>query len=383
MLKTTHYLHTTCTAQNINITAIAGKTTTILAMLNALHVRDYNRYFEALLDVSLGEEGVQCRRVPAGMSQSGDMAAGLTSWSNLVNGLSSKGIKPHLLVVAPSNVAVNNMVERIAEKGFRDSSGSVYYPYILRIGSSKSRESNTGGSGDLKNFDAKSVSLEESVDRILQESIEEDVLALKMNLQNSIKEIMHLQTILLNMKHFFQQHPLNQGWELRVVFETAQPYWVDHTNKCTSPTPPEFVPEQRSAFSSLRDLPEYQSYSHTFVELLERLRVNFLRHARLKAIMQHRAEFGFRQMAILRQALEASFIEEADVVFSTLNSAGIVSDSLRTMCLNTCILMHLYLYLCMLYMTSNCHAVCRSALHFAVLLCSQATLASKDLASQW
>lgn len=298
-----------------------GKTTTILGMLNALHVRDYNRYFEALLGVALGEGGLQCRRLSAGKNSVNGAVSDLTSWSNLVNSLSSKGIKPHLLVVAPSNVAVNNIIEKIMEKGFKDSSGSTYFPYILRIGSGKSRETNSSGSCSNKPT-AKSVSLEEAVETLLREEIDENIQFLKRHLQGSVKEITHIQTILLNLKHFFLQHPLNRGWELRVSFENAQPYWVDHSNKCTSPRPPPFSQEQKLAFLSFDTLPEYKQYAHRFVQLLEQLRVNFLRHARLKAIIQHRAQFGTRQMATLRQTLEASFIDEADIIFSTLNSAG-------------------------------------------------------------
>jgi hypothetical protein len=218
---------------------------------------------------------------------------------------------------------VNNIIEKIMEKGFKDSSGSTYYPYILRIGSARSRESKAGAGGNnFQKVTSKSVSLEEAVDALLREEIHENMLLLKTKLQESIKEITHLQTILLNLKHFFLQHPLNRGWELRVSFENAQPYWVDHTNKCTAPHPPPFVPEQGIAFSSLDTLPEYEKYAHAFVQALEQLRINFLRNSRLKAIIQHRAEFGIRQMAALRQTLEASFIEEADIVFSTLNSSG-------------------------------------------------------------
>ena len=226
-------------------------------------------------------------------------------------------------MVAPSNVAVNNIIEKIMEKGFKDSSGSTYFPYILRIGSARSRENNAGRNG-LEKITARSVSLEESVDTLLREEIDENVLLLKRKLQESVKEISHLQTILLNLKHFFLQHPLNEGWELRVSSDNGQPYWVDHRNRCTSPHPPPFVPELDTAFPSLDTLPEYKSYAHAFVQLLEQLRVNFLRHTRLTSIIRHRAEFGTRQMATLRQCLEASFIEEADIVFSTLNSAGVL-----------------------------------------------------------
>ena len=42
--------------------------------------------------------------------------------------------KPHILVTAPSNVAVDNILQRIMEVGFYDGKGSRYFPNILRIG---------------------------------------------------------------------------------------------------------------------------------------------------------------------------------------------------------------------------------------------------------
>jgi hypothetical protein len=308
---------------SISLCYIVGKTTTILGMLNALHVRDYNRYFEALLALALGQEGQRCRRSSGGKSQAHGAATDLSNWSNLVNGLSSKGIKPHLLVVAPSNVAVNNIIEKIMEKGFKDSSGSTYYPYILRIGSARSRDNSDSGQNRFEKLNARSVSLEESVETLLREEVDENVLLLKKKLQESVQEIIHLQTILLTLNHFFLLHPLSRGWELRVQAANAQPYWVDHRNRCTTPNPPAFTSDQGVAFTSVDSLPEYKTYAHSFVQLLEQLRVTSLRSARLKAIMQHSAEFGTRQMGVLKQTLEASFIEEADIVFSTLNSAGI------------------------------------------------------------
>jgi AAA domain len=42
--------------------------------------------------------------------------------------------KPHILAVAPSNVAVDNMIQRIMDKGFHDGGGGRYNPSILRLG---------------------------------------------------------------------------------------------------------------------------------------------------------------------------------------------------------------------------------------------------------
>lgn len=39
-----------------------GKTSTILNILNAFHIREYDKYYRIAVDIFLGEEGVRCRR---------------------------------------------------------------------------------------------------------------------------------------------------------------------------------------------------------------------------------------------------------------------------------------------------------------------------------
>ena len=45
--------------------------------------------------------------------------------------------KPRLLVCAPSNNAIDNVIQKIMEGGFIDGSGGRYNPSIVRIGESK------------------------------------------------------------------------------------------------------------------------------------------------------------------------------------------------------------------------------------------------------
>jgi AAA domain len=39
-----------------------GKTSTVLNILNAFHIREYDKYYRIAVDIFLGEEGVRCRR---------------------------------------------------------------------------------------------------------------------------------------------------------------------------------------------------------------------------------------------------------------------------------------------------------------------------------
>jgi hypothetical protein len=46
--------------------------------------------------------------------------------------------KPRLLVCAPSNAAVDNIILKIMEDGFVDGSGQRYNPSMIRVGVGKS-----------------------------------------------------------------------------------------------------------------------------------------------------------------------------------------------------------------------------------------------------
>ena len=43
-------------------------------------------------------------------------------------------LKPRILIAAPSNVAVDNVVQKIVQLGFVDGTGSKYNPDIVRVG---------------------------------------------------------------------------------------------------------------------------------------------------------------------------------------------------------------------------------------------------------
>jgi len=288
-----------------------GKTSTILGLLNSVHIRDYNIYFEALLQRITGPDGLRCR----------EKGLDPIPWVAMINSLTEFSKKPHLLVVAPSNVAVDNIIQRIVEQGFKDSSGCIYYPNILRV-----------GSGGAKSSSARAVSLDEAVDTILSEENDgvDRIVSTDTEITSAMRDILQsiigLQTILLNMKLSWQAHPLGPGWELRILQESARPYWVDHYNKRTSNTPPPPPPQDSSMRSdyTLETLPEYKFYTHLIVQKLEELRVLHLQKVRVRTVSQHRS--GGRGRGVvstsLRRSLETSFIEEADIVFTTLNSSG-------------------------------------------------------------
>lgn len=88
-----------------------GKTTTLKGLLNSLHLREYNRYYNAVLDVASRPDNETAK-----------------AWAQVGNE------KPHILVTAPSNAAVDNIVSKVIEEGFCDGEGRRYFPKIVRVG---------------------------------------------------------------------------------------------------------------------------------------------------------------------------------------------------------------------------------------------------------
>ena len=223
-----------------------------MGILNTLHIRAYDDYYEEVVSVVSGPEGC-CR------------ASGLdpSRWLALVAGLSKK--KPHILVVAPSNVAVDNIITRIMEKGFCDSKESTYYPSMLRVGSGSGISSSSGGDGgrkspanptaasatastlpaalDSSGNAARAVSLEETVEKEQLSAMSEESRAAAMEtvsagMRDLIAQLWSVQAALLNMGTAFKDYPLPKGWELRCDQESSRPYWVDHRSQTVHMEPP-------------------------------------------------------------------------------------------------------------------------------------------------
>ncbi|ETI35874.1 hypothetical protein L917_17102 [Phytophthora nicotianae] len=113
-----------------------GKTTTLKGLLNSLHLREYNRYYNAVLDVARRPDSETAK-----------------AWAQVGNE------KPHILVTAPSNAAVDNIVSKVIEEGFCDGEGRRYFPKIVRVGRGLSAS-------------VQSVGLENQVDQICSQPLE-------------------------------------------------------------------------------------------------------------------------------------------------------------------------------------------------------------------
>ncbi|CAM9423280.1 unnamed protein product, partial [Ectocarpus fasciculatus] len=280
-----------------------GKTSTLLGLLNIIHVKEYAVYFE--------------HSVPG---TSVDVTG--SSWVKLAMDLARH--KPRVLVTAPSNVAVDNILSRIVEQGFIDGNGQKFFPNVLRLGAGA-----TAGQ-------VKAVTMEGTTESLLRtdfSTLRNLLQTAKNDMIHEVKELFHLQTVLNSASVCAPP-----GWELRVVFDGAKPYWVDHVNKTTQPHPPQPSDGARKgpesslpyAFYVLEAMPEYIAYTTRLVSVLESLEIHNIQCRRM-SIHLNRAIIGGKPVngaysnesrGGARQLIESSVLDEAHIVFTTLNGSG-------------------------------------------------------------
>ncbi|KAH9249682.1 hypothetical protein BASA81_012651 [Batrachochytrium salamandrivorans] len=112
-----------------------GKTHTLFGILNALHLSVSQLSYDNVLPKK---------------GQPFDSKAKLDWLSDPTN--------PHLLICAPSNAAIDNVLRLVTERGFKDGLGNIYKPTCVRIGSANwNRTSNSA------------LSLEGMVDDLMQQ----------------------------------------------------------------------------------------------------------------------------------------------------------------------------------------------------------------------
>lgn len=325
-------------------------------------MREYNRFYDRTIDTLLAEDF----RIPNGFNPKDPVMINslLNPWISIIGKLSK--YKPHILVTAPSNIAVDNIIIRIFENGFHDGNAGKYNPNILRIGTATSSTASVKSQNQQFPLTIKNVSLEEIVDQeTLALAQPGDRAALVEYMSQSLIQIVeNLNKYLIflrRLKQAYQSHALPKGWEVRIAMDTGHPYWVDHINRSTSAIPPPKVglskPQIEKASMpysvSLSDsnksgkqsyykreiitngdytfstLPEYQIYSHQLTQLLDQFEALY---TKLK-----RSELRFKTgdshlQKSTKQAIESSIIDSAHLVFTTLNSSGNASLEATNFC---------------------------------------------------
>jgi senataxin len=197
-----------------------------VAILNSLHIRQYNKYYEKVRQIAAQ---------PTGARQAALELA--------------RKAKPRLLVCAPSNAAVDNIILKIMEDGFIDGQGNRYNPSMIRVGKGISAA-------------VRSVGLETKVDAIFSENmdigrLESSIDGYRMELSRITQDIARLRRRVHAIVSA-SPWPLSRNWEIRIheetFDETGRVFFVNHKDKTTSyevPPPPEPGETQVSAFSLL------------------------------------------------------------------------------------------------------------------------------------
>lgn len=337
-----------------------GKTHTVLGLLNTLHLKQYNCFYARVVREVLGPRGLACRRMCRTLAGELEDAATLNcinQWLNLLSEVSVQH-KPHILVTAPSNTAIDNICTRVVDKGFLDGNGHKYYPYIVRVKASANAHANAKACADHH-----TILLEDATERIVGMSLkqrEERKLELKKSIRQLLVKLRHTQSLLLVLVSTYNEwyvqhcvaagrsksvHNALRGYELRVDSQTAKPYWVDHVNKVTvvHPSPPVAGQLPATQFPDyavgVDSLPEYRVHSQALTHLVDQIVLENIKYKRLVAIReiesgatkrQGQGNIGSSTSALsksyeIRKVIEQSIIQEAHLVMTTLNSVGLSS----------------------------------------------------------
>jgi senataxin len=267
------------------------ETTTLVAVLNSLHIRQYNKYYE------------EVRRIAAAPTGARHAALEL-----------ARRVKPRLLVAAPSNAAVDNIILKIMQDGFIDGKGQRYYPSMIRVG--------VGQSAAVSD-----VSLETRVDAIFADHLDVgkldlSIIGYKSELSRITQEIVRLRRKCAAIVSACP-YPLGQGWEIRIneqsFDEVPRVYFVNHKEKtttCECPPPPEPGEAQFEA----KSMPEYRQYMRSIVKLVENF-FNVKSELERCTIVKSSTEAGANQIDI-RQSLELHVLNSVHMVMTTLGTAG-------------------------------------------------------------
>ncbi|KAL3681980.1 hypothetical protein R1sor_000002 [Riccia sorocarpa] len=259
-----------------------GKTHTVWGMLNVIHLVQYQRYYQALLKKlapnSLATE--ETSTSSHGSFENGSIDDVLQRMDDsLARMLPKLCPKPRMLVCAPSNAATDELLARVLDRGFIDGEMKVYRPDVARVGS------------DPLSRAAQAVSVERRSEQLLAMGRDQIVGWLQ---QLKSKEI-NCSQIITGL-----QRDLN---EVAAAARAQGNLGVD--------------PDKLAARDQARDSKLQQLAA--LVEERDKILVEMSRLLIVEG--RFRLGTGFSHDEA-RQKLEASFANEAEIVFTTVSSSG-------------------------------------------------------------
>ena len=260
-------------------------------MLNSLHIRQYNKYYDEVRTIATKLTGT--RETTLAMA---------------------RRAKPRLLVCAPSNAAIDNIILKIMEDGFIDGRGQRYNPSMIRVG--------VGQSATVR-----PVALEDKVETIFSENSDAQQLQASIaGYRSELSRIMNDLTSVRRRAHAIETAspwPVSSDWEIRIDDETfdqiGKAFFVNHQQRHTTyeiPPPPEPGAEQWKTTS----MPEYRAYVARIVKLVESY-FSVKTHLERCTIVQGSMNSGANQFDV-RLNLETHVLNSVHMVMTTLGTAG-------------------------------------------------------------
>ncbi|KAH6759013.1 P-loop containing nucleoside triphosphate hydrolases superfamily protein [Perilla frutescens var. frutescens] len=257
-----------------------GKTHTVWGMLNVIHLVQYQRYYAALLKKLAPESYKQVDDSNSDSVASGSIDEVLQSMDqNLFRTLPKLCPKPRMLVCAPSNAATDELLARVLDRGFIDGEMRIYRPDVARVGV------------DSQNRAAQAVSVEGRTEQLLRKSRDE------------VYGWMH--SLRIREAQLSQQIACLQR-ELNVAAATG------HAQGSVGVDPDVLMAREQNRDTLLQNLA-------AVVENRDKLLVEMSRLLILEGRFRVGSSFNLEEA---RANLEASFANEAEIVFTTVSSSG-------------------------------------------------------------
>ncbi|GAB2270470.1 hypothetical protein Dimus_038850 [Dionaea muscipula] len=257
-----------------------GKTHTVWGMLNVIHLVQYQHYYTALLKKLAPESYKQSNESNTDSILSGSIDEVLQSMDqDLFRTLPKLCPKPRMLVCAPSNAATDELLTRVLDRGFIDGEMKVYRPDVARVGV------------DSQSRAAQAVSVERRTEQLLLKS-REDIYGWLQQLRGRETQLAHQIAAL--------QRQLNAA---AAAGRSQGSVGVD---------PDVLMARDQSRDALLQNLA-------AVVEGRDKVLVEMSRLLILEGKFRSNGSFNLEDA---RANLEASFANEAEIVFTTLSSSG-------------------------------------------------------------
>ncbi|GAB2263542.1 hypothetical protein Droror1_Dr00025676 [Drosera rotundifolia] len=257
-----------------------GKTHTVWGMLNVIHLVQYQHYYTALLKKLAPESYKQSNESNTDSIVAGSIDEVLQNMDqDLFRTLPKLCPKPRMLVCAPSNAATDELLTRVLDRGFIDGEMKVYRPDVARVGV------------DTQTRAAQAVSVERRTELLLVKGREE--------IYGWLQQLRGRETHLAHQIAALQRQ-LNAA---AAAGRSQGSVGVD---------PDILMARDQNRDALLQNLA-------AVVESRDKVLVEMSRLLILERKFRPNGGFNLEEA---RASLEASFANEAEIVFTTLSSSG-------------------------------------------------------------